>query len=216
MAKRTVHLTESQFQKLVEDVVNELTINQAAIGKVYNTLARQDIRNGEDTVTFGSQNKDSRERLGKSEEIQYPLLSKTITDNLGRFPLVFIQDSGIGNSMPITFYFSDVLYLNANRLILLGQAFLNNEESRGAQGTPIKMYYDSQNHLWYWISSFRIDMRHNVRVYGRRTLDFPIGERGWLQQNVQNRNALFGIINTYIDTVNQSLPDELKLQYHIE
>lgn len=70
--KQVVKLTESDIHNIVRQVVNEalneITISQASVGGIYNTLSMNDINNGNSTVTFGRGRKSSVNRLEKSND----------------------------------------------------------------------------------------------------------------------------------------------------
>ena len=116
--KQIIRLTEGDLHNIVKQVVkeavDELTIGQASVGGIYNALSMNDINNGNSTVTFGSGKKSSVNRLEKSNEIEWELLSKAIKDSMGDFNLYFVQpDGGIGNKV-ITLGFESILYLGKN------------------------------------------------------------------------------------------------------
>ena len=218
--KQIIRLTESDLHNIVKQVikeaVDELTIGQASVGGIYNALSMNDINNGNSTVTFGSGRKSSVNRLEKSNEIEWELLSKAIKDSMGDFNLYFVQpDGGIGNKV-ITLGFESILYLGNNGFILYGNGKVSGKKvSRGKymdDFKKLKIFYDASSNTYSWVNTYKVNNQKYIRATRKSDLILPKGDSNEMLENKVNEEHLFANINNYIDTVNSSLPPNLQLR----
>lgn len=218
--KQIIRLTESDLHNIVKQVikeaVDELTIGQASVGGIYNALSMNDINNGNSTVTFGSGRKSSVNRLEKSNEIEWELLSKAIKDSMGDFNLYFVQpDGGIGNKV-ITLGFESILYLGNNGFILYGNGKVSGKKvSRGKymdDFKKLKIFYDASSNTYSWVNTYKVNNQKYIRATRKSDLILPKGDSNEMLENKVNEEHLFDNINNYIDTVNSSLPPNLQLK----
>ena len=218
--KQIIRLTESDLHNIVKQVikeaVDELTIGQASVGGIYNALSMNDINNGNSTVTFGSGKKSSVNRLEKSNEIEWELLSKAIKDSMGDFNLYFVQpDGGIGNKV-ITLGFESILYLGNNGFILYGNGKVSGKKvSRGKymdDFKKLKIFYDASSNTYSWVNTYKVNNQKYIRATRKSDLILPKGDSNEMLENKVNEEHLFDNINNYIDTVNSSLPPNLQLK----
>ena len=218
--KQIIRLTEGDLHNIVKQVVkeavDELTIGQASVGGIYNALSMNDINNGNSTVTFGSGKKSSVNRLEKSNEIEWELLSKAIKDSMGDFNLYFVQpDGGIGNKV-ITLGFESILYLGNNGFILYGNGKVSGKKvSRGKymdDFKKLKIFYDASSNTYSWVNTYKVNNQKYIRATRKSDLILPKGDSNEMLENKVNEEHLFANINNYIDTVNSSLPPNLQLR----
>jgi len=218
--KHIIRLTESDLHNIVKQVVkeavDELTIGQASVGGIYNALSMNDINNGNSNVTFGSGKKSSVNRLEKSNEIEWELLSKAIKDSMGDFNLYFVQpDGGIGNKV-ITLGFESILYLGNNGFILYGNGKVSGKKvSRGKymdDFKKLKIFYDASSNTYSWVNTYKVNNQKYIRATRKSDLILPKGDSNEMLENKVNEEYLFANINNYIDTVNSSLPPNLQLK----
>lgn len=218
--KQLIRLTEGDIHNIVKQVIkeaiDELTIGQASVGGIYNALSMNDINNGNSTVTFGSGKKSSVNRLEKSNEIEWELLSKAIKDSMGDFNLYFVQpDGGIGNKV-ITLGFESILYLGNNGFILYGNGKVSGKKvSRGKymdDFKKLKIFYDASSNTYSWVNTYKVNNQKYIRATRKSDLILPKGDSNEMLENKVNEEHLFAKINNYIDTVNSSLPPNLQLR----
>lgn len=218
--KQVIKLTESELHKIVKQVItealNEITISQASVGGIYNNLSMNDINNGNSTVTFGSGRKSSVNRLEKSNEIEWELLSKAIVDSMGSFNFYFVQpDGGIGNKV-ITLGFESILYLGNNGFILYGNGKVSGKKvSRGKyidDFRKIKIFYNANSKTYSWVNTYKVNSQKYIRATRKCDLILPKGDSHEMLENKTNEEHLFAKLNEYIDTVNSSLSPDLKLK----
>ena len=218
--RQVIRLTENDLHNIVRQVVNEalneITISQASVGGIYNTLSMNDFNNGNGTVTFGSGRKSSASRLEKSNDIEWDLLSKAIIDSMGNFDLYFAQpDGGIGNKL-ITLGFESILYLGNNGFILYGNGKVSGKKVyRGKfidDFRKIKIFYDAKTKTYSWVNTYTVNSQKYIRATRKSDLILPKGDSHELLKNKINEEQLFAKLNEYIDTVNSSLPPDLQLK----
>ncbi len=175
-----------------------------------------DINNGNEFVTFGKGHKTSVDRLKKSNEIEWELLSKAIIDSMGNFRLHFVQpDGGIGNKV-ITLWFDSVLYVGNNGFILYGKGKVSGKKIVRGKFVPdfrnIKIFYDASTKTYHWFNTYKVNSEKYVRITDRRNLILPKGNAAEMLENRNNEEQLFSNINNYINAVNSSLPSDLQLK----
>ena len=218
--KHRIRLTESDLHRIVKDVlketIDELTIPQASVGGIYNALAMDDINNGNSNVTFGSGSKPSYDRLEKSNEIEWKLLSKAISDSMDKFTLYFVQpDGGIGNKT-IQLEFDSILNVGNNGFILYGNGKVSGKKvCRGKfvdDFRKIKIFYNVDTKSYSWINTYKINNERYIRATSRNLLILPKGDGNVLLENKNNEAQLFSLINEYIELVNSRLPINLQLK----
>ncbi len=218
--RQVIRLTESELHNIVRQVVNEalneITISQASVGGIYNTLSMNDINNGNTTVTFGHGRKSSVSRLEKSNEIEWELLSKAIIDSMGSFTLYFVQpDGGIGNKV-ITLGFESILYLGNNGFILYGNGKVSGKKVyRGKfidDFRKIKIFYDAKTKTYSWVNTYTVNSQKYIRATRKSDLILPKGDSHEMLENKENEERLFEKLNDYIDAVNSSVPPDLQLK----
>ena len=216
-------MTEGKLYNIIwhalTEAINELTINQASVGGVYNALSMNDINNGKEVVTFGRGHKTSIDRLEKSNEIEWHLLSKAIHDSMGNFCLRFVQpDGGIGNKV-ITLRFDSVLYVGNNGFILYGEGKVSGKRLVRGKFVPdfrkIKIFYDAATKTYFWFNTYKVNDEKYIRIIGRNRLMLPKGDAAELLENRTNEEQLFANINSYIDTINSNLPVNLQLKLRL-
>jgi len=221
--KQIIRLTESDIHRIVKQVISEtieeLTINQASIGGIYNALSMNDINNGNSTVTFGSGSKSSFNRLEKSNEIEWKLLSKAIIDSMGNFNFYFVQpDGGIGNKA-IRFEFESILNVGNNGFILYGNGKVSGKEiSHGKEVDnfkKIKIFYNANSKTYSWINTYKINNEKYIRATSRCVLLLPKGNGNEMLENKNNEEQFFSLINQYIDLVNAKLPQDLQFNLRV-
>lgn len=218
--KQIIRLTEGDLhnivKRVIKEAIDELTIGQASVGGIYNALSMNDINNGNSNVTFGSGRKSSVNRLEKSNEIEWELLSKAIKDSMGSFNLYFVQpDGGIGNKV-ITLGFESILYLGNNGFILYGNGKVSGKKvSRGKymdDFKKLKIFYDANTNTYSWVNTYKINSQKYIRATRKSDLILPKGDSNEMLENKVNEEHLFANINDYINTVNSSLPPNLQLK----
>ena len=219
MAKKIIQKNEEDLSNIIKDVlsetIDELTLQQASVGGVYNTLAMDDINNGNPNVTFGSKGKPSVDRLRKSNDIEWKLLSKAIVDLMGNFNLHFVQpDGGIGNKV-IDLCFSSILSLGNNGFIMYGRGRVSGKTVRNGKEIDnfksIKIFYDNNTKQYSWINTYHVNSEKYIKATSQKRLILPKGNGNEMLENMQNEQQLFSNINQYIDLVNSRLPESLQL-----
>ena len=214
-----IRITESELRDMVRKCINEtieeITLRQASVGGIYNALSMDDINKGNSTVTFGMGSKPSVDRLAKSNEIEWELLSKAIVDKRGNFNLYFVQpDGGIGNKV-IMLKFESVLYVGNNGFILYGEGKVSGKKmSRGKlvdDFKKVKIFYNADTKSYSWINTYKVNNEKYIRATSRNNLLLPKGNSHEMLENKTNEDNLFSDINDYIGIVNASLPANLQL-----
>lgn len=218
MAK--IRITEIELMEMVRkcvcETIEEITLKQASVGGIYNVLSMDDIKKGNSSVTFGRGHKSSIDRLNKSNEIEWELLSKAILDKRGRFNLFFVQpDGGIGNKV-ITLTFESILYVGNNGFILYGDGKISGKTiSRGKvvdNFKKIKVFYNADSKSYSWINTYKINSEKYIRATSNNNLMLPKGNANEMLKNQINEDNLFSDINEYIGIVNASVPSNLTLK----
>lgn len=213
-------LTESELNNIVanvcKDILDEITIPQAVVGGTYNILAQNDLDNGNENVTFGSQSKSSYERLEKSNDIEWQLLSKAIMDSMGVFRLNFIQkDGGCGNKT-IRFDYESLLSFGNNGFVLYGNARISGKKLYRGKFVDdirkIKVFYNADTKQYSWINTFSINDEKYIKIIRPTTIHLPKGNGLELLENKNNEAQLFSIINQYVEGVNNNVPKHLQLK----
>ncbi|MCF0219241.1 MAG: hypothetical protein HUK14_05615 [Muribaculaceae bacterium] len=219
MSKKLITLNEDDLSNIVREVLNEaleeVTLQQASVGGIYNILAMDDINQGNGNVTFGSQNKPSVERLEKSNDKQWQLLSKAIVDIMGNFRLYFVQPgSGIGHKV-INLCFTSILSLGNNGFILYGKGRVSGYKMVNGQlrenFKQIKIFYDHNKQQYSWINTYSVNNERYIRVTAKKNILLPKGDSNELLENKINEQNLFACINQYVALVNAQLPQNLQL-----
>lgn len=204
-----IQLTESDLHRIVKQVIretiDELTTNQASIGGIYNILSMNDIKNGNEAVSFGSGNKTAYDRLKKSNEIEWELLTKAIVDNMGNFTLYFVQpDGGIGNKT-ITLCFESILYVGNNGFILYGTGEISGKKLVRDKWVDdfrkIKVFYNAETKTYSWVNTYRINNERYIRATRNCNIILPKGNGHELLENKKNEEQLFSNINNYVNSV---------------
>lgn len=112
--KQIIRLTESDLHHIVRQVINEIGYRGAALIHGANYNAQQDYMN--------SRNPNARTKMGSSENITLKALSLAIHDNFPNLNLEFVEHNEKTNqSYPVDLRFTDVKYIDNERVILHGQ-----------------------------------------------------------------------------------------------
>ena len=143
MEKKTIRLNEQELSNIVKNVLketlNEVTIKQSAIGKIFNLLGNNDMLGGNDMTTLSSVSKPTDDVIAKARRLEYELLSNAINQELEDKHLLFVQQVVDGNNTVIDFYIEKVPFLGHGKLVLEGTGIINKETNRPL---AMKIYYD--------------------------------------------------------------------------
>jgi hypothetical protein len=144
-------------------------------------------------------------KLVKSENIQYELLSKFLIDNCGVLTFDFVHEEEGGNNSQIIFNVSNIISLSPRKLVMTGSGMINRNKTK-----KIIVVYKLSTHLFYWIGYYNVAKNTMRQVLN---LVLPEGNEGTYLENRKAKIKLFAFINSYIEEVNKSLPQDLKLNY---
>ena len=213
MAKKVIKLNEQDVSNIVKDVLNEVTIKQSAIGKIFNLLGNDDMLGGNDMTTFSSVSKPTDEVIAKARRLEYELLSNAINQEMEDNHLLFVQQVGDGNNSVIDFYIEKIPFLGNGKLVLEGKGIINKESNNVL---PMKIYYNYINKAFFRISGYKANGSGNIKIVAPMVLAFPSGASGRFVINVNNRQRLFDLLNDYIGYLNSQVPPYLQINAHFE
>lgn len=218
--KHLVRLTESDIYRIVKhaiiEAVDETTIKQASVGGIYNILSMNDIKNDNDNVTFGSGNKLSYDRLEKSNDIEWKLLTKAILDSMGNFTFYFIQPDGCMGNKTVRLTFESILGVGNNGFILFGTAKISGKRLVRNKWVDdirkIKVFYNAEKKIYSWVNTYKINNERYIRATKTCNLFLPKGSGHELLENKNHEEQLFSNINSYVDFVNASISSDLHIK----
>ena len=215
MEKTTIRLNEQELSNIVKNVLketlNEVTIKQSAICKIFNLLGNNDMLGGNDMTTFSSVSKPTDDVIAKARRLEYELLSNAINQELEDKHLLFVQQVVDGNNTVIDFYIEKVPFLGHGKLVLEGTGIINKETNRPL---AMKIYYDYINKVFYRITSYRANGSGDIKIVAPMALAFPNGAKGRFAINVFNKQRLFDLLNKYVDYINSQVPNYLQINAH--
>lgn len=148
------------------------------------------MKNNNTDVTSGNQSKDANGEIGKSEDIQYQLLSKALLDTIGLITLDFIHSEEGGNSSQIIFNIKEILNLSPRKLVMKGDGFIN----RRAKDT-IFIAYKIQKKEFYQAGYYNAESGAMRQI---RQLVLPEGDKGTYLKNKESKQMLFNFLNEYL------------------
>jgi hypothetical protein len=88
---------------------------------------------------------------------------------------------------------------------MTGSGMINRNKTK-----KIIVVYKLSTHLFYWIGYYNVAKNTMRQVLN---LVLPEGNEGTYLENRKAKIKLFAFINSYIEEVNKSLPQDLKLNY---
>lgn len=115
---KIVKITEGELRNMicesVRKAINEIGYRTAALTHGANYNAQQDYLN--------SMNYNARTKMGASENLTMDALSLAIHDNFPNLNLEFVEhNSKTNQSYPVDLHYTDVKYIDDERLVLHGQ-----------------------------------------------------------------------------------------------
>ena len=124
MAKKVIRITEDELQDMIVESVtktlNEIGYRGAALTHGANYNAQQDYLNNE--------NQNARTKMGSSKNLTLKALSLAISDNFSNLTLEFVEhNEKTRQSYPVDLKFTDVKYIDNERIVLHGQLVVSLE-----------------------------------------------------------------------------------------
>ena len=212
MAKEVIRLNEQDLSNIVKNVldetINEVTIKQSAMGKIFNLLGNDDMLSGHDMTTFSSVSKPTDDVIAKARRLEYDLLSNAINQEIEDKHLLFVQQVGDGNNSVIDFYIDKIPFLGNGKLVLEGKGVINKENNNILL---MKIYYDYINKAFYRISSYKANGSGDIKIVAPMSLAFPNGTSGRFAINKNNKQRLFDLLHEYVDYINSQVPQYLQI-----
>ena len=119
--KQIIRLTESDIHRIVKQVINEIGYRGASLAHGANYNAQIDYNT--------SKNPNTKNKMGKSENITNKALSLAIHDNFPNLKLEFVEHNDKTNrSYPVDLKFKEVKYHDDDRIVLLGNLTVSLKE----------------------------------------------------------------------------------------
>lgn len=141
--KQIIHLTESDINRIVKDIITEIGYRVATLPAGANMKATKDINIG---IMYNGKNKKSNmEKADKSAQLNYAAISKSVKDNVGNFTLFFTKPEKEGYLTSIVrFHFNEIIYLSDDCFIMQGITEMSKHPIPSSKYTPKPVYVQIQ------------------------------------------------------------------------
>jgi hypothetical protein len=181
MAKKVIHLTEEELNKVVKEstlsVLNEIGYRGASLTHGANYNASNKIMKGINV----SQNMN---KLDRSNSISMEAISKALQDNCAPIELLFIERDNSNNQYTVKFYFESVFRIDNRQFVLKGKI------NRGQKG-----YVDGA--IEYNFSEGRF---YDVKFWGKDGIRriYPLTLINTIPQNEQKCKDVLDFLSNYL------------------
>lgn len=125
MTRKVIRITESELQETIKDavssVITEIGYRSAALAHGANYNAQKDY----DT----NHNDAAKTKMGSSENITLPALSKAIQSEFSNIKLEFVEHNADTNrSYPVDLIYKSIKFIDKKRVVIMGDLIVSLKE----------------------------------------------------------------------------------------